>query len=65
MAFSVNSNGTTNQTTANFQADLGKIVEILKRNGYTASIISPTTLSNLAGLADASNGTGDIALATS
>lgn len=58
MAYTV----TTNQTIANFQAEISKVLEILKRGGHPANLVSPATLTALAGLVNSTNGTTEITL---
>ena len=55
-------NVTTDQTIANFQAEVGKVVELLKRGTYPAQLVSPATITALSSLINTANGTSQIAL---
>ena len=60
MAVTINSGSTP--TIANFQADISDLVEILKRGGYPASLLTPSVIDALNSLSNPANGTTTLSL---
>ena len=60
MSVTINSGSTPPLATV--QADLLKLVEILNRGCYPATVITPATITTLASLGNTANGTTSIVL---